>query len=335
MEKENLKLKIIDSLLADGIDIHGPEDLKNHINRNLPRGERGIRKDQANKLLRELRNLVKERGIAIEQPNNTIGYKYSEPGFRYFQDVVGEDEKTLLLVANSLFNIFSGSGLSSEFSFVVNKILKKRSRSGEIKDIENFNPISLGPAQKDPGAVWLPRLISAMKENECLDIAYFKEGEGETKRVLSPYILKQYANSWYLVAYDHYTPYKNKTKVFKLSRIKEIVFSGTKFKIDPEFSANDYFKFTIGIYHSHENKPIKINIQVISTEDFEKLKESPLHPTQITLSEKEKIIEIETYKTHELFSLILRYGPSIKIISPTLLKEEIKEKIKQTLSYYE
>jgi predicted DNA-binding transcriptional regulator YafY len=334
MEKENIKLKIIDSLLADGINITGPEDLKEHINRNLPKGERPIKKDQANKLLSELRELVKNRGVAIYPPKNTVGYKYSEPGFRFFEDIVGENEKNLLLVANSLFNIFSGSGLSSEFSFVVNKILKKRSRSGEVKDIENFNPISLGPAQKDPGAVWLPILIKAMRENECLDIVYYKAYEGETKRVLSPYILKQYSNTWYLVAYDHHTNQKDKTKVFKLSRIKKIETSGTKFKIDPEFSANDYFKYTIGILHSHLEKPIKIEIQVLSNHLFESWKESPLHSSQTIKNEIDNIVEIETYKTHELFALLLRHGPSIKVISPASLRDELKEKIKKTLSHY-
>jgi len=349
MSNDNLKLKIIDDLLAEGVHIPGVKKLTSYINRSLPAGEKSISDERTKQLEGELRELVKAKGVAIYWNKNSDkttegkgrvikftggGYRYSVQGFRYFDDMVSEKEKNLLLVANSLFSIFSGSGMGTQLSVVINKILKKKNRKGEIQDIENFTPISLGPSFRDSGSKWIPEIIEAMKENQAIDVFYEKPNEKATERTLSPYIIKQYANNWYLVAFDHFTPQKDKTKVFKLSRITKIESSAAKFKNDPDFFAEDYFKYTIGILHSHLEKPIKIKIEVISSHLFESWKESPLHSSQTISSESDKIIEIETYYTQELLSLLLRHGPSIRVISPVALKNEIKEKIKKTLSYY-
>jgi predicted DNA-binding transcriptional regulator YafY len=334
MSKENIKLKILDDLLAEGIHITGAKELTSYINRNLPLGIRRIGQEQAEKLLYELRKLVRAKGVAILWSSGG-GYRYSLQEFRYFDDMVSEKEKNLLIVANSLFSVFSGSGMRTELSIVINKILKKKNRKGEIKDLEYFTPISLGPTVKDIGSKWIPKIIEAMKENEAIDIIYENPNDKPSERTLSPYIIKQHANSWYLVAFDHFTPQKDKTKVFKISRISKLESSGVKFKNDPDFSAEDYFKYTIGILHSHLDKPIKTEIQITSNHLFESWKEMPLHASQIILDESKKIIQIETYKTNELFSLLLRHGASIKVLSPNSLAKELKAKLLQNFKQYD
>jgi predicted DNA-binding transcriptional regulator YafY len=108
-----------------------------------------------------------------------------------------------------------------------------------------------------------------------------------------------------------------------------------KFKNDPDFSAEDYFKYTIGILHSHLDKPIKTEIQITSNHLFESWKEMPIHGSQIILDESKKIIRIETYKTNELFSLLLRHGASIKVLSPNSLAKELKAKLLQNFKQYD
>lgn len=332
--ENNIKLKIMDDLLAEGVHIPTPEVFAKLVNQNLPPGERKIKKDAANKLIYKLRELIKNKRMAlIHTPEG--GYRYTRSDFRYFDDRISEDERNLLLIANSLFSVFPGSGMNEQFSVAINKILKKQNRKGEVLGMENFSPVHLGPMQKDSGAIWLPKIVqNMMSGNYALDIEYVKPKEGITNRVLSPYIIKQYASSWYLVAYDHFTPHKDKTKVFKLSRITKIEESATKFKHDPEFSVEDYFKFTIGILHSHLDKPVKTIIQVFSDHYFETWKDSPLHISQDIKDEANKIIEIETYNTSELYSLLLRYGPSIKVLGPKTVINKMKKKLSSAAKYY-
>ncbi len=335
MEKEKIKLKILDSLIADGIPMFGPKQMSDIINRFLPKGERTIGEESASKYIEELRKLVRRDGVGIEQPiKGKQGYRYTNPDYRYYKDVVSEDEKNLLLVANNLFNIFSGSGLSTNFSFVVNKILKKNSRTGEVKDIENFSPIILGPSQKDPGLKWLPILIKAMRHNVRVELDYIKDDGTKSKRVLSPYIVKQYANNWYLVAYDHYTTQAKKTKIYRLAGIKSMIITSLEATRDPDFSAEDYFKYSIGIFQSHINKPLKIKIQVIDKDKFNEWNTSPLHQTQVILNKSNRVIQIETFKTDELFSLLLQHSPFIKVMSPKPLIAELKKILTCSIKHY-
>jgi hypothetical protein len=332
--ENNIKLRIMDDLLAEGVHIPSPDVFVRLVNQNLPPGERKIRKDALNKLIKKLRELIKNKRMAlIHTPEG--GYRYLRSDIRYFDDRISESERNLLLIANSLFSVFPGSGMNEQFSVAVNKILKKQNRKGEVHDMENFSPVYLGPMQKDSGAIWLPKIVASMMDCKFgLEVEYFKQKEGITKRVLSPYIIKQYASSWYLVAYDHFTEQVEKTKVFKLSRIVKIEESNTRFKHDPDFSVENYFKYTIGILHRHKEKPIKTKIQVISDHFFETWKESPLHSSQRIIDEKVRIIEIETYNTSELYSLLLRYGPSIKVLGPSEVINEIKKKMATAAKYY-
>lgn len=332
--ENNIKLKIMDDLLAEGKYIPTPDVFVTLVNQNLPPGERKIKKDALNKLISKLRDLLKLKGIALLY-DQYDGYRYNRKDVRYFDDRISEEEKNLLLIANSLFSVFPGSGMNEQFSIAVNKILKKQNRRGEIHGMENFSPVHLGPMQKDSGAKWLPKIVESMMNGTfALDVDYVKSNEGLTKRVLSPYIIKQYASAWYLVAYDHHTSQKDKTKVFKLSRITNLNESVENFKHDPDFSVEDYFKYTIGILHSHLEKPIKTSIKINSDYLFESWKEMPLHPTQIIINESEKIIEIETYKTNELFSLLMRYGASIKVVGPTSIAKELKTKFQASANNY-
>ena len=327
MYTEKIKLKIMDDLLAEGVHIPNPEAFTKLINQNLPLGERKIKAEQTKKLLNELRALVKTKGIALIHGRGS-GYRYHRKDFRFFDDRISEDEKNLLLIANSLFSVFPGSGMNEQFSFVVNKILKKQNRRGELQGLENFNPVQLGPMQKDSGSKWLPKIVKAMMESDfALEVEYEKPKELPTIRVLSPYIIKQYASAWYLVAFDHNTSHKDKTKVFKLSRIKNLELSGNKFKRDSDFSAEDYFKYTIGILHSHLQKPVKVEIQILTDSLFQICQEAPLHISQIIKDASNKVIQIEAYNTEELYTLLLKYGSAIKVLSPSVVAKELKSRL--------
>jgi predicted DNA-binding transcriptional regulator YafY len=43
---------------------------------------------------------------------------------------------------------------------------------------------------------------------------------------------------------------------------------------------------------------------------------------------------MQLYLTHELLMMILSYGPSVKVIQPEKLKDQVKELAAQTASLY-
>ena len=329
------RLRIIDEFLAEGKYIKGPAMLKKILNQERAKGDGEIGIERTKQLLSELRKLVRAKGVSITDPK-VGGYRYfPHVGFRYFNDSVNEDDKNMLLIANSMFNVFSGTGMHENFGFVVNKILKNQNRRGEIKGINHVKLIELGSSLKDPGLKWLQPIVKSMLEGKsAIEVKYRKSETDVKMKTLSPYIIKQHESKWYLVAFDHSTSDKHKTKIFTLSKIESVNDSFENFHIDTDFSAEDYFKYSIGIWQTHNKCPIKVHIKITKPELFKSLKKDPIHQSQIIISETEEIIEIEVFDTTELNQLILKFGSEIKVIKPASLVKYIKTELENAASQY-
>jgi predicted DNA-binding transcriptional regulator YafY len=330
------KLEIMDDLLSEGKEIRDPDHFTELINKRLPAHERPIKKDMTNKLIRDLKEKADDKGIFLNH-HRRRGYFYEsamQGQLRVFNNRVDEHEKDLLLIANCLFSLFPGSMLDQFSSLVNNKILSKQK---PVLNSQSAKAIQLSNIHSDPGSMWIPSIIKALRDQDALDIEYVKPtntGLESSKRTLSPYIIRQHQSEWYLIAYDHFSNHIHKTKIFKLSRIHQLSVSGRKYFIDKSFSAEDYFKYTIGIHHRHLEAPIKIRVKVLDNALYDNLKENPLHATQVVIEDVNKLIEIEVFDTFELESLLLSFGANMKVVSPVAIVKRIKERLMDALQLY-
>lgn len=332
------KLEIMDDLLAEGKEIQDPEHFTELLNRRLPKGgDKPIKKNMMNKLISTLKELALEKGIQLIHKRGR-GYIYQsavQDRFRVFDKRVNDDDKDLLLIANCLFSLFPGTSMFDQFRSMVNNKILINQKTGINNQL--VNSIQLSNIHQDPGSKWITKIIKALRDQEAIDVEYVKpstKGFIRTQRTLSPYIIRNHQSEWYLIAYDHFTPHADKTKTFKLSRIHSLSVSAHTYFIDTSFSAESYFKHSIGIHHRHLHSPEIIQLKVLNEELFDNLLETPLHATQFVVNDKKKIIEIEVFDTFELESLLLSYGPQIQIIAPLRIKEKIKQKLTESLQLY-
>jgi predicted DNA-binding transcriptional regulator YafY len=336
------KLRIFDEKLAEKAQIGGVKELTDLLNRNRLPNDKRIGESRTKQIVEILKRLVSEDTngtVKIKVTKN--GYYYSEAEsrkpvtYRLFRDFIHRDEENLLFMAKSFFDMFPGTALNENYSVAVDKILKTKSSRGEIKKLKDLNLIEVGGNNIDRGIQWVKDLIEAMIEKKAVKIEYKKDNEEKAKtKVLSPYILKKHESKWFLVAYDHTSKYDQKTNVFTLSKIQAVYNSDSRFVDDAYFSAKDYFNYSIGIWHSHIDKPVKVQIQVIDKVLFPTLKNEPIHHTQKIISEDQGTIEIQVYYTPELEKLVLKYGAAIKILSPTKLADWAKETFKKAFELY-
>jgi len=335
------KLRIIDEKLAEKAETGGTEKIRQLLNRNRLPGHRNISESRTKQIIRELRILVNydtNGEIAIKRTKYGLYYANANStkpvNYRLFRDYLNREEENLLLMAKSFFDQFPKQ-LKSDYSLAVDKILNTRSYRGQINRLEKINLIEIGGNDFDKGLNWVQHIVNAMIEKKAIRIEYKKNIREKAKRkILSPYILKKYESKWYLVAYDHLSKYNPKTNVFALCKIEDFSISDVNFIDDAYFSAKDYFKYSIGIWHYHNVKPAKVKIQVIDKELWNKCIDDPIHHTQKVISDIESILEILVYHTPELEKLILKYGPSIKILSPSTLVEWTKETFKKAFDLY-
>ena len=198
------------------------------------------------------------------------------------------------------------------------------------------NFIQIGEMTGDTGQEWLESIYQAISDKRCLKIHYNPNNIESKIRTISPYILKEYRNKWYMVAHAKEIKAENKTNLFKLFRIQKIELSDDLYYEDPNFDANEYFKYSLGVFHRHDLIPIevelkfnKILIQLIS--------ENKLHSSMKILSktEDEIIVSFKVYNTVELKTLILGFGSNVEVLSPLELKEEIIAELKKNLETYQ
>jgi len=336
------KLRVFDDKLAERAKIAGVKGLTELLNMKRLPGAKTIGEPMAKKIREKLIELIEEDSLGtVELKISKSSYYYAKAGtrkqvdYRLFKDFIHREEENLLLMAKSFFEQFPGTLLNDKYIVAVDKIMKSRSYRGQINKLEKINLIEVGGNNLDKGIKWIKHLVDAMIEKKVVRVEYKKNAQEEaTLKTLSPYILKKHESKWFLVAYDHTSKYEQKTNIFTLSKIQEIYNSEVTFVDDAYFSAKDYFNHSIGIWHSHINKPIKAQMQVVDKTLWPSFINDPIHHTQKVISDKESILEIHVYHTPELEKLILKYGATIKILSPSTLVEWTKETFKKGFDLY-
>lgn len=321
------RLKIIDQLIGGKTFIADREKLLDMVNDQI---DESIGIDMLSKDIKDLKALADMDDVKLKW-TKTHGYRYSKPNYRYYQKALTDDDKVMLVLAQNLFQTFSQTSLKEKFRELVDKLI---ANDGSLKfwnDAKGQKFIQPEWDNESPGNKWLPDLITAIHEKQQIAVNYNKE-----KKQLSPYVLKQNKGLWYLVAYDHDKKGEEAIKIYSLNRIQQILPGKFGYYKDPTFRPEDYFKYSLGIWHRNGTSPIKVVLEFNHPRLIETIQQNKIHPTQQILKQTSKSLRIEltVYDSVELDGLILGFGETVKLISPKYLKERLKGKLKELSILY-
>jgi predicted DNA-binding transcriptional regulator YafY len=177
-------------------------------------------------------------------------------------------------------------------------------------------------------------LIHAIKNTKCIAFTYAKFWDDyTTKRTIEPYALKEFSNRWYVMGKDLKD---NTIKTFALDRLSDFQILNTAFVYPSNFNIEKHFEFCFGIISPNGEVPQKILLSFDSHQG-KYIKTLPLHQSQHILkdSENELQIELTLCITHDFIMELLSYGNTVKILSPSILKEKIVEILGDTLRQYQ
>ncbi len=325
MNFNDYRLRVMDYLLHSGRMIGSRQAFVNMVNdRVIARGGEEIGEDMLSKNIKALNELSADEEVKIRF-SSSKGYHYTKPGYRVFEDFITDEEKKLFTIATNVFNVFSGTPLQEKFSKAVKKVVAETA-SGSLTKIAQ-QAIAFGSGQANSGAKWITPLLNAIIEERAIEMTYksIRYEQPKTK-IISPYLLKQYLDRWYLVAYDHSATHENKTLLFSLNGIQDLKEVATPYYSDPGFNPQDYFKYSIGVWHWYDRPPEKV--ELIFSDYIEMVLLNPIHHSQrSTLSDggKKLHIEIEVYPSPELETLIKGFGAQVKVIKPLWLADKIRD----------
>lgn len=244
-----------------------------------------------------------------------------------------EDEATFTAVSMSILNL-KPTGIYDKYNKLVDKVLNDITKGKKTKNIQRFSSIQPEISFGNKGYEWIEPILNAITSKETIEVVYQKGDLEPEKKILSPYILKEFRNHWYCIGYDHSK--SNLTKVYALDRILSIKESFKKYYTDPHFDLDAYFKYSFGIFHNYDQSPINLKLEFYNNY-IESLQKHPLMSTQksrLIKSGKALEVELELYYSGEILREILSYGKNVKVISPQIVVDDIKNQLNKMESFY-
>ena len=181
---------------------------------------------------------------------------------------------------------------------------------------------------------WLTVIVNAMRDGKAVEMTYKSFWRGEESTFIAyPWCLKLFKQRWYVLArseeYDEPRVYALDERMISITQSKKAL------KVPSKFNAREYFANFFGIFVGGEYKPelIRLKVDAYQVNYFNSL---PLHPSQklVKTHEGYSIYEYWLAPTLDFKQEILRHGPTVEVLSPESLREEVKEDIAAMGSIY-
>ncbi len=256
-------------------------------------------------------------------------YFYEDPDFSIQKFPLNRDDLFELQYALSILKNFQGFENTSG----IENIITKLEHTVTLQEPTTKEIIAFDHSLNEPGQKWLHQLYDFIQNENVLRIRYQPfHLDKPYERIISPYLLKEYDNRWFLVCWDHD---RNSIRNFALDRLLAVQKEPIRYYLDPKFDADVYFKSVIGVTVPQKTKPQKILIRVEAT-DAKYLLTKPLHPTQLMVKEKDSYSDfsIEVIPNFELESVLLSFGERLTVMKPVSLRRKLRDRLEQQVSKY-
>ena len=189
---------------------------------------------------------------------------------------------------------------------------------------------------------YLGMVIDAMKKSVRIAVDYRKYGTDSPNHLnFEPYCLKLFKQRWYILGHFHRDATEEKPEadyfgVFSFDRILNMELTDVKFRIDPDFDAQEYFNECYGVLVGDDTRPEHIVIRAYGYERFY-LRDLPIHKSQYEIGRGENFADFEFYlrPTIDFSGHLLSRGNLIKVLQPQWLADEIHDMHQEAAAMYE
>ena len=211
-----------------------------------------------------------------------------------------------------LYNTFNVSNLVSEGKMMTDRVL--------LEDIPE-------------GTEYMQTIVEAMRQNRVLKIEYQPFYEDHPKNYhVRPYCLKVYRMRWYILGlFEEIGDLRH----ISLDRTLSLEMTERKFKLPRDFSAEDYYKYAVGLWVNRDLTPETVTLRAYG-EQSKYLHTLPLHPSQKEVNRTAEFVDY-SYKvliTPDLVSELLRMGDKVEVLEPKELRTKMKDSAKSILNRY-
>jgi len=257
-------------------------------------------------------------------------YRYADPDYSIFDMPLSENDYEVMKEAVEMLKQLEDFDHFSEMADVVGRLQDKLSISqSNRKPIIHFDSV---PNLK--GLKLLNPLYNYIASKQPLRIMYQSFNAKEpTEYILYPYLLKEYRNRWFL-----FGSVKKDLVLYNLAldRIVSVEPLDIPFKENPEFDCEHFFDDVIGVSKNIHNTPRTIKFWA-SQEQSKYIQTKPLHHSQKLIKQNEDgscIFKISVVINFELYSVLMSYGPGVRVIYPRQAVSYMRDKTQEMANLY-
>ncbi|MGM0947164.1 MAG: helix-turn-helix transcriptional regulator [Bacteroidota bacterium] len=270
-------------------------------------------------------------------------FRYEDPDFSISKKPLKEEDIAYLKSALFLLQRFGGTHHEEwihDFALRIEDLpVKEKNTSKDSNHIASEKKIIVQYEHQDTegGGEFIVTLYQAIENQLPLLVTYreFNTDQDEEYQV-SPYLLKQYNRRWFLLCASEGLDYVttlplDRIKGIKNSRHQFIPYSG------PGDEPINFFDQIIGVINDSRQEVLEIELEV-HRELLPYLKAKVLHESQKlekpTNDPDWFSTRIKVKPNYELYSVLLSHGHKLRVISPTTVKNKMKELIEKMQKHY-
>ncbi len=184
------------------------------------------------------------------------------------------------------------------------------------------------------GKQYLEQIITSMRLKRRLLITYKSYWKPDANSFeIEPYCIKLFNQRWYLVARN---VFYDRIMIYSLDRIQKIENTASTYSLPDNFNPKELFKdyFGIVIDSNVPKEKVKLKVSAGKSNFFRSL---PLHSSQneVETNNEFSIFELTICPSYDFIMEIMKHGHDVEILEPAWLRQEVKERILNTLKIYQ
>ncbi|WP_027137228.1 helix-turn-helix transcriptional regulator [Gaetbulibacter saemankumensis] len=325
-----IRYTILDRCFSNFNRLYNYDDLLEEINNVLYElGTEGVKLRQ---LQYDIEHMKSDAGWAIElieglKKERKKAFRYKDKNFSIANHPLNVNDSEQL---ETTLAILSRYKHREEFNWL-EELIPRMEQAFDLVAIGDNGAIGYQENIDLKGRGHVGTLFNLILKRKKVKLIYEPYGKPQQQVIICPYYLKQYNNRWFLFCFNEvYQSISN----YPLDRIVSIIELADDF--DPlDINWMDYFEDVIGVTKPEESKVELIKLK-FSENRINYVVTKPIHGTQKIDNSDEtgNTITIEVIPNPELYQLLLSFGADIEVISPSIVRDELIEKIRKMNKIY-
>ncbi|MCF8430076.1 MAG: WYL domain-containing protein [Bacteroidia bacterium] len=318
-----LRYRIIDQCLNNKYKKYTRHNLLDKIKNELC-----LDKLTIHQIDKDIKSMVDNFDAPIKNDRTYFHYYYSKP-FSLEGFILDDEEEAALHMSLSVLDVLKDTKYAASYKTLIQRLVTQASGYQKTDIIEFEQPV------KHAESYLFDKLYESIIDEQTLLITYKVYGKEAKEHTISPYMIKEYKNRFYLVARKHSTEKTELIYCFGMDRIIDVKKSKEGYLITKGFNSKNYFKDSFGITRKLNEEPLEL-VMRFNEKNLHYVLSNPLHHSQkiVKQTKNSLTISICVYESDELNMQVLSYGAGLEVLSPVVYKDYIAGIIKEMSDIY-